>query len=70
MLGTLREYAARLRDPNPFDDVDERRKWNLAQEVSNGPASAIYAMVRFKGARRSHALFEGYTGTEHGGGDD
>lgn len=44
---------------SPFDDPDDRRKWELAWEVSRGPASAVHTMVCLERARNSHRLHEG-----------
>lgn len=53
------ERIRRLVDPNPFDDPDERRQWEAARAVSDGPVEAIHTAAWLEGPRRSHALFEG-----------
>lgn len=59
LLSRVWEVGARIRDPNPFDDPDDRRKWIAAGKVSNGPCSRVVVAAHLDGPRRSHSLFEG-----------
>lgn len=56
MIGRIRT----LIDTNPFDDADDRRKWEVAREISDGTVEAVHYAAWLDGPRRSHSLFEGY----------
>lgn len=57
----IRSVLARIRDPNPFDHPDNRRKWVAAGEVSGGTVTRILVTTWLDGPRRSHALHEGHS---------
>lgn len=54
-LGTMVDRAV----GSPFEDPDDQRKYEIAQEVSRGPVSALHTMVCLERARNSHRLHEG-----------
>ncbi len=56
------ERIRSLVDTNPFDDPDERRKWEAARAACDGTVSAVHCAAWLDGPRRSHALFEGIDG--------